>query len=234
MRKKQKILPAIAVALLFLHITGIINTDGLKHRAISAVAEIGTESVLIIDAGHGGADGGAVATDGTLESSINLDIALKLDNLAHIFGVNSLLTRSSEILAYPEDKTTISDMKRWDQKTRLKLINSVSNAVLISIHQNKFPDGKPFGPQVLYGNDGESEYFGTLCHDYLNTYLCPQNRRVATPAPKDIFLIKNAACTAILVECGFLSNANDLIMLCKADYQTKIAAVLLSAYLNYI
>ena len=143
------------------------------------------------------------------------------------------MTRESEHLPYPESANSIKEMKRWDQKRRIDIINSVENGVLISIHQNKYPDSRPKGPQVLYGKIGNSEGFGTLCHQMLNDYLSPDNRRVATPASQDIYLIKNAKCDSILVECGFLSNFEELSNLCTDGYQTKIAAILLTSYLNF-
>ncbi len=229
--KCRKLLPLIAVALLFFHITGIINIKR-EEKNVPVMADSESSRVLIIDAGHGGADGGAVAPNGTLESGINLSIALKLYNLSRIFGVNTLMTRDSEDLLYPESAKTIREMKRWDQKQRLELINSSKNAVLISIHQNNYPDPRPFGPQVFYGGIDGSEELGNLCHQMLNERLCPENRRLAMPASKDIYLMKNAKCSSILVECGFLSNKDELSKLCSEDYQRKLAAIILSAYMN--
>lgn len=229
--KYRKLLPLIAAALLFLHITGIINNRNEKN--VPVMADMERSRILIIDAGHGGADGGAVAPDGTLESGINLSISLKLDNLAHIFGIETLLTRDSEELLYPESANTIREMKRWDQKRRLELINSLDNAVLISIHQNMYPDSRPCGPQVLYGGTEGSEELGNACQQLLNAYLYPESRRLATPAPKDIYLIKNAKCSSVLVECGFLSNEDELRKLSGDDYQRKLAAIILSSYMNF-
>ena len=231
--KHRILLPAFAAALLFLHFTGIINSEPESEEAVAVVSEANNVSVLIIDPGHGGADGGAVAPDGTLESVLNLEIALKLDDLSHFFGIKTVLTRDSELLDYPDDISSIAEMKRWDQHRRLEIINSAGDAVFISIHQNKYPDSKPYGPQVLYGEAVDSELLGKSCHEYLNVWLCPENRRVASPALKDIYLIKNANCTSILVECGFLSNSDDLSKLKENDYQKKLASILLAVYLNH-
>ncbi len=229
--KYGKLLPIFAAALLFLHITGIINTD--NSGAQPTFADLDTERTLIIDAGHGGADGGAIASDGTLESSINLSIAVKMDDLAHLLGINTIMTRESEVLPYPDSAKTIREMKRWDQNRRIEIINSYQNAVFISIHQNKYPDSRPYGPQVLYGKIGGSKEFGNVCHQMLNYYLCPENRRVAIPASEDIFLINNASCDSVLIECGFLSNHEELSKLCDDTHQMKIAAILLTSYMNF-
>lgn len=191
------------------------------------------ERVLIIDAGHGGADGGAVAADGTVESGINLAIARRLESMAGLFGVETLMTRTSEDIDYPESADTVGKMKSADQAARVKLINSVPDGVLISIHQNYYPDPRPSGAQVLYAATDGSRELGELTHEAIVSNLCPDNRRVASPVDKDIYIMRSAKCPAILVECGFISNEQELSLLLDGTYQTKLAAVLLTSYLQY-
>jgi len=224
----------LVVALLFSAVTGIILLEGRERKAVSASLEFSHKPVLIIDAGHGGTDGGAVAADGTTESIIILSIASKLNSAAMLFGLRTLMTREAEQLDYPEEADSIAVKKRWDQNRRLELINSVSEACLISIHQNKYPDSRPFGPQVLFGRCEGAEELGIKCHELLNLSLCPSNRRLAVSAPDNIYLMKNAKCPSILVECGFISNLDDLSKLLDKSYQKKLAAVILAAYLDYL
>lgn len=225
----------ISAALLFSLFTGIILCIGRDSSdTIDVFSESQKTCVLIIDAGHGGADGGAVAADGTKESLINLQIALRMEELASFCGLRSFMTRSDEELPYPETADTIAKKKLWDQHRRLDIINSAENAVFLSIHQNKYPDSRPHGPQVLYGKTSGSQHLGELCHELLNENLCPENRRLAAPAPDEIFLMKNADCPAILVECGFISNHQELQLLIDNSYQKKMAAIMMAAYLNYI
>ena len=200
-------------------------------EAVSVFAE--GESVLIIDAGHGGADGGAVAADGSPESDINLAIAQKLESLAGLFGVQTVMTRTAADIDYPADADTISEMKKADQHARLELINSVPGGVMVSIHQNYYPDSRPSGAQVLYAPSSGSQELGELMHSMLLGTLCPDDRRVASPADKDIYLMKYAKCPAVLVECGFISNPDELTLLKSDGYQKKLAAVLLAAYMQY-
>ena len=228
-----KITAAATAALLFFIITGIISYKSSTDNAEYAFAENHNSRMLIIDPGHGGADGGAVAADGSKESEINLQLSKKLNELAGILGVNTLMTRDSEDLPYPSELNTIAQMKRWDQRRRLEIINSHESAVFISIHQNKFPDPRPYGPQVLYGQASDSEALGEICHKLLNDKLCPENRRLPAAASKDIYLMKNAKCTAILVECGFISNEAELYRLKDDTYQKKLAAVILKSYLDF-
>ena len=189
--------------------------------------------VLIIDPGHGGEDGGAVANDGTQEADVNLAIALRLNALSRLCGVQTVLTRSSEHIDYPTDADSIAARKVADQKQRVETINQTINGVLISIHQNWYPTASPHGAQVLYAKTSGSKQFGQFLHAQLLTALNPENRRVASPISDDIYLMRNAECPAVLVECGFLSNPDELSQLRDANYEIKLSMVMLSAYLQY-
>jgi N-acetylmuramoyl-L-alanine amidase len=182
----------------------------------------------IIDAGHGGADGGAVSGNGTVESDVNLDIALRVDALLAFFGQKTLMTRSAPEIEYLPESTTLRKMKAEDQSRRLALINGTENAVLISIHQNKYPTPKPFGAQVFYAPTAGSESFGANLQAVLAQYAGEGNRRAAELIDKDILLMNHIRCTAVLIECGFLSNPSDEAKLVSSDYQ-KLLAVLISA-----
>lgn len=127
--------------------------------------------VLILDAGHGGEDGGAVAPDGTVEADINLEIALRARAIAELTGVRVVMTRESAQIAYPDDAATVAQRKKADQHRRAELVREMDNAVLISIHQNCYPDRKPSGAQVLYAASTGSDTLGIQMHDNLVTYL---------------------------------------------------------------
>lgn len=224
-------LPLITV-LLFVVLTAIIaQRVKLESEAAEVVNRLTERRVLIIDAGHGGLDGGASSSDGMLESTINLAVARKLEFLSHLFGVKSVMTRTTDELDYPDSAKTVREKKNWDQKTRAELISSIPNAVLISIHQNTYPDPRPHGSQVLYGKVHGSQELGELTHNLLIEILNPENRRVAEPISDKIYLMRKAQCPAILVECGFLSNAQESALLADDEYQTKLAMVLLASYL---
>ena len=191
-------------------------------------------SILVIDAGHGGADGGAVSVTGTRESVINLDISLRLAALAGLTGTDFVLTRSSEEIDYPPEATTISKMKKFDQKQRVELINSVPNGVLMSVHQNFFPHKSPRGPQAFYAKSDGSDSLAVMVQAGLSETLYPGNRRLAVPVANTIYIYKNISCPAVLVECGFLSNCEEAKLLDTGDYRLKIAATLCCAYLQYL
>lgn len=139
----------------------------------------------------------------------------------------------SQEIAYPESASTTAQRKQSDQKARVELINAQEDAVLVSIHQNFFPDTRPSGCQVLYGKPEGSRELGELAHKNLTEALCPQSRRVGAPISEDIYLMRAAKCTSILVECGFLSNPGEAALLQTEGYQLKISALLLASYLQY-
>ena len=189
--------------------------------------------ILIIDPGHGGEDGGAVSVDGIRESDINLSISLKLNSISHLYGVTTVMTRTSDSIVYPTDAITVRERKTADQKMRLGLIQDYPNAILYSIHQNYYPSTIPSGIQVLYGHNENSKQIGNLLHQNLTAALCPQNRRVAMEIDQSIYLMKHCECTAVLIECGFLSNPDEATLLQSDMYQKKLSAIMLSVYLEY-
>ena len=195
----------------------------------TAVSAPESPPTLVIDAGHGGIDGGAISTDGTKESDINLAVALRLESIVRFCGQKTLMTRwddsrKTDILSYSEHE---------ELKYRAELANGTENAVLISIHQNDFPTAQPKGAMVLYSAYGDSDRLGNRIQELLVAQLDPQNRRLAAPAPKELYLTANTRCPAVLVECGFMSNNFEVLKLKESGYQTKLALVIAAAYLQY-
>lgn len=190
-------------------------------------------TVLLIDPGHGGADGGAVGINGIIESEINLSIGLKLRSLCRLYGVPCIMTRESNEIAYPDEADTVAKKKLFDQKERLRLIRDNPHGILFSIHQNFYPSSNPSGVEVLYGHNESSREVGELLQRNLTAVLCPHSRRIAAEISDDIYLLRECQCTAALIECGFLSNPAEAALLSSESYQAKIAAVLLASYLQY-
>ena len=188
--------------------------------------------VLVIDAGHGGADGGAVSPSGVKESEINLDIALKLDELMAFFGVRTVMTRETEKIEYSDTAGTIRQKKTEDQKNRVSLIENTKNSVLISIHQNKYPKSGPFGAQVLFSENFPGEALADIMQKTLVEALNRDNYRSASKIPDDVYLMKKVTCPAILIECGFLSNPHEEVLLNTIAYRLKVAAAIAAGYLK--
>ena len=215
----------------------VISIAAVSYNELDKIhtvsAETANDHVLMIDPGHGGEDGGAVSADGVQEADLNLSIGKRLSTLCELCGVHSVMTRAAAEIEYPEGAETIAAKKVADQKQRVALINATPNAVLISIHQNQYPTPQPHGAQVLYAATDESAAFGELLQEQLVTQLDPQNRRVAAPISEDIYLMKNISCPGVLVECGFISNPDELARLQQSEYQLRLSMTMLSSYLQY-
>ncbi|MCD7843419.1 MAG: N-acetylmuramoyl-L-alanine amidase [Clostridiales bacterium] len=188
---------------------------------------------LVIDAGHGGEDGGAVALSGTAESSINLAIALKMDQLCGLYGVQTKLVRTENISLADADAATLREKKHTDLLNRVELIENTENAVLLSIHQNNYTSASSHGAQVFYRADTESQQWAVQLQELLRQSLDPDNTRQATEIPDAVYLMNHISCRAVLVECGFLSNPEENVLLETDGYQTRIAAALTASYLLY-
>lgn len=230
----KRFLLCILLAGVVLLSTAVITEPDAKETAGMVTSPRGM--TLIIDAGHGGADGGAVSDSGMLESKINLDIATKLDLIMGFYGIHVVMTRTSEDIDYSSQANTIHEKKVEDSRNRVKLINSIENAFLISIHQNIFPDGGPFGAQVLYTKTAGSKEIAEPMQQLLIDVLNPKNYRSAAKVPGSVYLMNKITCPAVLVECGFLSNASEEALLKTDVYRLKIAASIAAGYLsnNYL
>lgn len=202
-----------------------VSNGGLKP-----VLNQNSRSTLVLDAGHGGIDGGAISDSGLKESDINLQIALKTEALVRFLGIDTVMTRETD--------TDNSDNKAYSEHDnlvqRVKLANSTENAVLISIHQNKFPSAVVSGAEVMYSDNDDSKALGLITQDNLVTLLDSSNRRVARPAPKELLLTSSVECPTILVECGFMSNPQEVQKLASNDYQLKLAAILAGSYIQFL
>ncbi|MCD7829959.1 MAG: N-acetylmuramoyl-L-alanine amidase [Clostridiales bacterium] len=188
---------------------------------------------LVIDAGHGGEDGGAVALSGTAESVINLAIALKMDQLCGLYGVQTLLVRTEDVSLADEDAATLREKKHTDLLNRVELIENTENAVLLSIHQNNYTSADSHGAQVFYRADAESQQWAAQLQELLRQSLDPENTRQAAEIPDTVYLMNHVSCRAVLVECGFLSNSEENALLESDGYQTRVAAVLTASYLLF-
>lgn len=192
------------------------------------------ERVLILDAGHGGEDGGASSASGSKESDINLSIVLKTEALMGFLGVRTELTRSEDRSMHSEGASTIREKKVSDLKNRVALVESFPAAMLISVHQNHFTDSRYSGSQVFYNGGDISRQWGEGAQEMLRQVLDSDNNRNAKPMPDGIYLFEHISCPSILVECGFLSNGEEASLLLTDTYQRKISLALAGAYLQEI
>ena len=179
---------------------------------------------IVIDPGHGGEDGGATSCTGRMESEYNLAISKKLDDLLHLLGYQTRMTRTSDVSIYTTGDT-IARKKISDLKERVRIVNETPGAVFISIHQNQFSDARYSGAQVFYAKTDGSKELGQKLQSELVTALNPGSNRKSKPI-SGVYLMENIQCTGVLIECGFLSNPREEAELRNAEYQKKLCCVI--------
>lgn len=187
---------------------------------------------VIIDAGHGGEDGGATSCTGVLESQINLEISLKLNDLLKLLGINTVMIRTDDRSVYTQG-TTIAQKKVSDLRERVRIVNEAQNPILISIHQNYFSNNKYSGTQVFCNQDTESVQLAKDIQSACKLYLNNQNNRKIKQA-KGIYLMEKINCSAVLIECGFLSNPEEEAKLRDSEYQKILSAVIAVTVCNHL
>ena len=228
----RQALPA-AVAVLLALSTAFFLLRGDPGAQVMAHLGRPTASPVVIDAGHGGEDGGAVSPSGAVESQLNLAVAQRLDLLLGLYGVDVVMLRTEDVSLHDPEAETLREKKRSDLQNRVAKIQAVPNATLISIHQNTYSGSARYhGAQVFYADEESSLGLAKHAQERLRLALDPDNGRQAAKLPGEVYLMDHIDCRAILVECGFLSNPEEDALLQTGSYQTKLAAALASAYLS--
>ncbi len=228
MRKRKQY---IAVVLLICTLT-VWGAFGLSNMSATLSAWSANDGItVVIDAGHGGEDGGACSASGVRESGINLDISLRLNDLLHFLGVRTVMVRNADVSISTEG-STIAQRKVSDIRNRVKLVENTPNALLVSIHQNHFSEAKYRGAQVFYAETQGSQALAEALQAALCTQVDPINRRVCKQS-QNVYLMQHVSSPAVLVECGFLSNAEEARLLQSPEYQKKIAAALACCIKRY-
>lgn len=187
---------------------------------------------IVIDAGHGGEDGGAISCTGKSESGYNLQIALRLNDLLRLLGYDTVMIRTTDTSVYTSGQT-ISQKKVSDLKQRVRIVDRTHSALLLSIHQNTFPEEKYSGAQVFYGaSDGSEELAKQLQKELVST-LNPGSSRKAKQG-KGIYLLDKTHAPGVLIECGFLSNYQEEEKLRSPDYQKKLSCVIATTAARFL
>ena len=192
----------------------------LRSEAVYASAEEGF--TVVLDAGHGGADCGAIGKNGALEKSLNLIFAETLASLFREAGVNVVMTRRGDALVLKAGEENAPSRKACDLKNRAEIANNIEGALLVSIHMNSFPEEKYNGFEVYYSlNTPQSRLYAEAIHAKVKEKHEPDNRRRAKGSDS-IYLLNHSENPAVLIECGFLSNAADAAKLSDKDYQKEL------------
>ncbi|MBQ3380112.1 MAG: N-acetylmuramoyl-L-alanine amidase [Clostridia bacterium] len=213
---------------------GAFYTD----KTVSSLSEDkqAARALIVIDAGHGGVDGGAVSPGGTLEKDINLAVALNLRSILILNGFDVIMTRESDISIYdPEaENGSIHDKKVSDINNRIAILREHPDAILISIHQNTFFDPSVCGTQVFYVKNEQSRRLAGIMQECLSSGLKEDKQKAPKEAYDTIKLMNSIDNTGVLVECGFLSNPDDEAKLLREDYREQIAVCILNALNEFL
>ena len=235
--KTFSLLAYIAFCIVFVIIATLftIISNRANNKELPAVAEKNNSLIVVIDAGHGGEDGGTIGVNGCYEKDINLKIAEKLSLFLSSRGIKTVLTRNSDILLYDRNEDFEGRKKHLDMLERLRIVNSYENAIFVSIHQNAFPQEKYSGFQTYYSQNNESSLaLAKLIESGIKEHLQPENNRKAKMSAGKIYLLDKLNCPAVLLECGFLSNNKECALLCSEEYQNKLCAIIAENIENFI
>ena len=195
-------------------------------------APINRSYTIVIDAGHGGEDGGAISCTGKSESAFNLEIALRLNDLFRLLGYNTAMIRLSDVSVYTEGET-IAQKKISDLKHRVRIVNEIENGLLLSIHQNIFSDSRYSGAQVFYGRENGSEDLAKeLQQDFVSVLNSGSHRQAKKS--EGIYLMDRIKQPGVLIECGFLSNPEEEARLRSSDYQKKLVCIIASRVSSFL
>ena len=198
-----------SAVLLLAFLAGSLIFEGLGSTTEAETASAENIPVVVIDAGHGGEDGGAVA-NGIVEKDVNLEIARQLRDMLELSGFRVRMIREDDRSVCDEGADTIREKKVSDMKNRLKTAGSDSRNILISIHQNKFTESKYSGAQIFYSsNDPESAQLAEKVRGSIVGLLQPDNKRELKKGADGAYILKKAEIPAIIAECGFLSNPEE-------------------------
>lgn len=204
-------------------------------RVITALSENAPANIkytVVVDAGHGGVDGGATSCTGVLESQFNLEIATKLNDLLNLLGINTIMIRNTDCSVYTEGET-IAQKKISDLKERVRIVNNTENCLLVSIHQNHFSDERYSGAQVFYApTEGSQALAKSMQKTFVETINHNSNR--LEKRANSIYLMQNIHSTGVLVECGFLSNPQEEYALRTKEYQQKVCSVIACSVSNFL
>ena len=224
------------VCIFVLLLAAAVSFAAVFTRSAAAAAGISeTPFTVIVDAGHGDFDPGALGADGTQEKVLNLQIALKLCDMLRMLGFHVVTTRDSDDTLATEDAVSISAKKRTDTHARAELAESYPNSVFLSIHLNAYSDRSQHGAQMFYGTlDERSELLCECIQSAFVRLLQPHNKRQIKRGTDSVYLLTHTEAPIALVECGFITNEEELQLLKNDAYQQKVAFAICAGLCDYL
>ncbi|WP_242836413.1 N-acetylmuramoyl-L-alanine amidase [Ruminococcus sp. FC2018] len=208
---------------------------GTDVPAAGAAGADSKRKVVVLDPGHGGIDGGCVSVNGVAEKGINLAIVQTLRDCFDIAGFDVVCTREDDRSIHDNGVEGIAKQKLSDMKNRLEIMDRYDNALVLSVHQNQFTDPRYSGAQMFYPKDStEGQRLAECMKAQFTGLLQPKNMRETKPVGNEMYLIHNTKNTAVMIECGFLSNPEEAKLLESADYQKKVAFTIFTGAQEYL
>ncbi|WP_347707399.1 N-acetylmuramoyl-L-alanine amidase [Colidextribacter sp. OB.20] len=229
--KRGILLAGALLGTLLLLVLALSRLNSLMEPAASPVALRNTRP-LVLDAGHGGEDGGAVSLTGVPESQINLAIVLKLRDVLGLYGVDPVVLREEDVSLHDESADTLREKKRSDLKNRVAAIEAVEGGTLLSIHQNTYTSSRYHGSHVFYAPTEGSQELAEHFQNSIKAALQPENERAVKRIPDTVYIMNHVTCPAVLIECGFLTNPEEESLLRDEGYQRRLSAVVAAAWLT--
>ena len=211
----------------------VLSVNFASVNTVSTIIDY--SKIIIVDAGHGGEDGGTQSSTGVLEKDINLDISIKTGNILKLMGYTVVYTRTDDTLHYDSSAEKQRQKKVSDIHYRMNIMKNYPESVFLSIHQNYFAESKYYGAQVFYSKNNEkSKEIAEIIQTNIREILQPENERQIKPSGTDIYLLYHTESPAVMVECGFLSNPGEALLLNDAKYQKKISLAIAAGLEEYI
>ncbi len=212
---------------------GFINYYTSSDAYAEALAIESEKNLIIIDAGHGGEDSGAIGSNGVYEKDLNLEIANSLGEELKKEGFAVLYTRTTDKLLYSEDENIKGLRKISDLKNRCKIAAEHPNAIFVSIHMNSYGNSKYSGLQVYYSeNDKNSYTLATKIQSTVKETVQPENNRVIKNG-KGIYVLENNQNVCVLIECGFITNPDECKNLSEKEYQKRLCSAIVCGIIDY-
>ena len=202
--------------------------------ADTADGTFSSNHVIILDAGHGGEDCGAIGTSGVLEKDLNFAVAQQLGQILTERGYTVIQTRTEDKLLYKEHENIKGMRKISDLKNRHFISESYPDGILVSIHMNVFSQSKYSGLQIWSADDAGSCRLAELLQNKVCATLQPENHRRAKKGASSMFLLRDNTHEAILIECGFLSNPAECARLEDESYRKELSTVLACGIIEYL
>ena len=211
----------------------IAIVSAVNNVSVPAIATLNAKKVVVIDAGHGGQDGGCVGVNGCVEKNINLAIAKNLADLLRASGFEVVMTRDSDVSIHDDGVVGVRQQKISDMENRLEIIKSYPESVFVSIHQNRYTSPEYFGGQMFYTTNNPSNFRLAQIMQQEFAQLQDGNDREIKLIDNGLYLFKDTQQPAILIECGFLSNENDALLLSDSVFQKKTAFTIYKGLMNF-